>query len=78
MDYYSYGWPGDKPGFFKERIKRMPDITLRNEKRTARKQYYCDWCGALISKGEKYQYLYGGKDTFGKMTVLRYCKKCQK
>jgi len=54
----------------------MSDTVLRNEIRTAKKSYYCAWCENIISPGMKYQYLYGGNDVFGKMTVLRYCLKC--
>lgn len=56
----------------------MGDTVLRNEIRTAKKWYYCAWCDCIIFPGMKYQYLYGGKETFGKMTVLRYCMKCAK
>jgi len=52
--------------------------TLINEIRTAKKRYYCDWCENTISPGQKYQYLYGGKEVFDKMTVIRYCMECKK
>ena len=55
---------------------QMGDIILRNEIRTAKKLYYCAWCENTINPGTKYQYLYGGKEVFGKMSVLRYCLKC--
>jgi len=52
--------------------------TLRNKIKKARKIYVCDWCENIIKIGDQYQYLYGGKEIFGKMTVLRYCIDCYK
>lgn len=56
----------------------MSDTILRNEIRKAKNQYLCDWCSSYILPGDLYQYLYGGKETWGKMTVLRYCMNCKK
>jgi hypothetical protein len=50
---------------------------LRNNIRKARKQYLCDWCYCSIFPGDSYQYLFGGKEIWGKMIVLRYCMECK-
>lgn len=52
-------------------------VVLRNDFREARKYYKCDNCSAFIRPGEYYQHLFGGKEVYGKMTVLRLCIGCK-
>ena len=49
---------------------------LRREIRKAKKEYICDNCKKYIFSGDVYKYLYGGKEIYGKMIVLRFCKEC--